>query len=88
MRTTLRLMVTESDAYTHSLLALIVSEYGRGVCFSRDAIFSDMYAGTGPVCYMFRSKVIVGEYSEGDSFMDKPPVKPVRNNTSDSKRAN
>ena len=48
--------------------------YGKGAYFARDASYSDRY--TDKACCMFRAKVIVGKYTEGNSAMQRPPNLP------------
>ena len=53
------------------------SAYGKGAYFARDASYSDRY--TDKACCMFRSKVLIGKYVDGDSNMQRPPTLPGKN---------
>ena len=50
--------------------------YGKGAYFARDASYSHNYTGSGGKRYMFLADVLVGEYTKGDSSMQRPPKKP------------
>ncbi|XP_062338738.1 protein mono-ADP-ribosyltransferase PARP12-like [Osmerus eperlanus] len=49
--------------------------YGKGSYFARDAKYSHSYTGQSPVKSMFVSRVLVGDYTRGDSSYLRPPSK-------------
>ncbi|XP_067110956.1 protein mono-ADP-ribosyltransferase PARP12-like isoform X2 [Osmerus mordax] len=49
--------------------------YGKGSYFARDAKYSHSYTGQSPVKTMFVSRVLVGDYTRGDSSYLRPPSK-------------
>ncbi len=50
--------------------------YGRGAYFAENASYSSGYASSGNARYMFYAKVLVGNYTKGDSSMMRPPNLP------------
>ena len=49
--------------------------YGKGAYFARDASYSHNYTASTGKRYMFLADVLVGEYTKGDSNMQRPPKK-------------
>ena len=50
--------------------------YGKGAYFARDASYSHNYTASAGKRYMFLADVLVGEYTNGDGNMQRPPKKP------------
>ena len=48
------------------------TKYGSGVCFSRDATFSDIFT-EGPTGFMFLADVLVGQFARGERGYRRPP---------------
>ena len=64
------------------IASYIVTAYGQGVYFARDASYSNRYAQPGPNRYrhMYLTRVLTGEFTVGQSSMLVPPAKPNQQN--------
>lgn len=60
------------------------SVYGQGISFSRDAIYSTGYTDHCGERVMFACRVLIGQYTKGESHYHQPPAKDAAGNLYDS----
>ena len=69
-------------SFTVFLTAFIAGTvYGQGCYFARDASYSNRYADSKPIKYMYLVRILVGEFTQGASHM---VVAPPKNTSSDA----
>ena len=61
------------------IFVILATHFGRGVYFARDASYSAQHTYSPPdsqgLRYMYYARVLVGEYTNGNSSMIVPPSK-------------